>query len=65
LKLILFYYVDFSHGCTLCFALTKYHIVNTGIGVDIHAGTYTALQVHGHVKIGSKVAVSHQFLSDK
>jgi len=25
------------------------------IGVDIRAGTYTALQVHDHAKVGSKV----------
>jgi hypothetical protein len=55
LKLILFYYVDCSHGYTFCFALTKYRISNAGIGVDTRAGTYTALQFHGHVKIGSKM----------
>jgi hypothetical protein len=55
LKLNLFSYIDCSRGCTLYFALTKYRIVNAGIGVDIRDGTYTALPVHGHVKTGSKV----------
>jgi hypothetical protein len=64
MRRIIFYYVDCGHGCNLCFALTKRHTANTGIGVDFGAETHTSLQVHSNVKIRSKIGnVSPVFMA--